>query len=982
MIPLVWSAIAARRASSLVIFLLAALTTAGLSVAPWYAADATATATAARIAATPATQRTVSAHTPVALEQDPAGALRTFADSARTALDLPVDGEIVGARVSDNLRTGNGLLSVDLRYRDNVCADMVVAGHCPQATGDVVLNGQTAGLLGVKVGDTLTYTDRPLRVVGTYRPRDPLAWPWAGTAAESAWTTLDTVATVRATVQGTYDAVLGDEVFTRGDDVVAALARMGRVPLQASTTGGGLAATIAADRQAVRRGILVAALQLLVIGWVAMAVAAGYAAQERRFDVAQLALRGARRWRVLAAASGQSAAPLLLGVLAGVLGAFAATRMPLLNGVGPRELSRVGLPELSSGLPLLSSAGAPQWRIAILVAAAGLVAAVLADWRATRAPVEQLLRAVPPRPPRLSVAVVESSVLALTAASVYQSLSSRDPVGLQLLTPALLAASAAILLGRLVMPAAAAVGRSALVAGRLTTSLAALLLARRVSAYRVLPLLAAGGCLFAVAAQDWADAASARHTRSQVEVGGQRVLTVGAVARTRLLSAVRTADPGGRDAMAVVVGAEPAGVPLIAVDSTRLPAVLARPASLDAGRLRPPAPAPITFSGATLTLTSSVPSRVDVPDTDPRPGAPAVLVHLEAQESGQPLTATFAPGETTVPVDCSAGCRLTGFELAAGPAVDLRALSSGGRTVVSPAMFADPGRWRTGAGNVAVTVSPRAHDGMLALAAVGVGLSRLPVDNKLYVVDAPVPLPAAIAGGESQLAPPAERGTQTLSPFGELAVPVDLIDAPLLPGVGRHGIVVDLEYADRVAGAGARTERQQVWLAPGAPDDIVDRLRGAGLTVLGEDSVPRADARQARFGPAAASRFGLLAGVGDLLLAVLALTVVAAVQRRDRTDELRAFRQQGVPAGALRAAGRWSALAPAVLAALTGALVAAVARLVTRSAVPVFTDGWPNPTGPTGARAPALLACALLLFVVFGLGALAPQYTRSRRSRR
>jgi hypothetical protein len=110
--------------------------------------------------------------------------------------------------------------------------------------------------------------------------------------------------------------------------------------------------------------------------------------------------------------------------------------------------------------------------------------------------------------------------------------------------------------------------------------------------------------------------------------------------------------------------------------------------------------------------------------------------------------------------------------------------------------------------------------------------------------------------------------------------------------------------------------------------------------------------------------------------------VVAAVQRRARNDELRSFRHQGVPAGALRAAGRWSALAPAVLAALTGALVAAVARLVTRSAVPVFTDGWPNPTGPTGARAPALLACALLLLVVFGLGALAPQYTRSRRSRR
>jgi hypothetical protein len=275
-------------------------------------------------------------------------------------------------------------------------------------------------------------------------------------------------------------------------------------------------------------------------------------------------------------------------------------------------------------------------------------------------------------------------------------------------------------------------------------------------------------------------------------------------------------------------------------------------------------------------------------------------------------------------------------------------------------------------------VSPRTHDGVLALAAVGVGRSRLPADNALYVVDAPIPLPAAIAGGAGQLAPPAERGTQTLSPFGDLAVPVTFRGVPLLPGAGTHGIMVDLEYADRVAGAGPHDERQQVWLAPGAPDDIVDRLRAAGLTVLATDSVTRADDRQARFGPAAADRFVLLAGAADLLLAVLALTVVAAVQRRARNAELRAFRQQGVPAGALRAAGRGSALVPAIIAALAAVAVAGVARLITRSAVPVFTDGWPDPDGPSGARALALVAGLLVLLAVFGLGAAFPQYARRR----
>src|SRR6185369_14378221 len=161
--------------------------------------------------------------------------------------------------------------------------------------------------------------------------------------------------------------------------------------------------------------------------------------------------------------------------------------------------------------------------------------------------------------------------------------------------------------------------------------------------------------------------------------------------------------------------------------------------------------------------------------------------------------------------------------------------------------FADPGRWRTGAGNIAATISMRSYDGRLALATVTAGLSKLPVDDRLYVVDAPVPLPAAVAG---RLPASDERGTGTIDPFGSRAVPVAPIAAPLLPGIGTRGILVDLEYADRVAGGPPRAERQQVWLAPAAPADLTDRLRAAGLTIVAEDSVGTADAQQARFGPA------------------------------------------------------------------------------------------------------------------------------------
>ncbi|GAA3454903.1 hypothetical protein [Dactylosporangium matsuzakiense] len=953
MLALIWGAIVARRVVSTGMFLLAALVSTGLSLAPWYAARATDAAADARIAAAPQSERTVSATGTVSLDLAGETVVQTFAASAGRALALPVAGQAVGVEVAATLTAGDRQLALPLRYREALCANAVVDGSCPQATGDVVLSAPSAERLGVRVGDRLDVTTgpaaprRPLRLAGIYRPADPLSWYWSG--ADAAWTTFDTVAASATTVRATFDALLGPSVFTSGGELTAGVERMRRVPLQVDTAGAALADRIAADRQVVARGVLLAAAQLAVIGWLAMAVAARYAAEARRSDAAQLALRGARRWRLLAATGGQTGVPLAAGALAGAL---------------------IGV--LADGPARLPIAGG--------VLAAALLSAVLADWRTTGLPVERLLHAAAPRPPRLGTAVVEVCVLGLAGASIYQSLAAHSAIGVQLLAPGTLAASAAILVGRLLVPAATAAGRSALVNGRVAAGFGALLLARRSSAYRMLPLLTAAGCLLAVAAQHWAEAGQARHDRSAVEVGGQRVLTVAPGDRAHLLNAVRAADPGGHQAMAVVAGLGPGGEPVLAVDSPRLPYVLAGPAPLDPRRLRPAAPPPITFAGTGLTLTADVPAvSDDLPDAGAAPptGPPVLLATLVVTATGAPLTARFTPldgrtgtADASVP-GCRSGCRLVTFELAGGRAVELQRLDADGRAVITPDVFADPGRWRTGAGNVAATVSMRSYDGRLALAAVTPGLSKLPVDGRLYVVDAPVPLPAAVAGR-----PPAadQRGTGAIDLFGGRAVPVEPIAAPLLPGVGTHGVLVDLEYADRIAGGAPRAERQQVWLAPGAPADVTDRLRAAGLTVVGEDSVTAADARQARFGPAAADRYGLLMGGLALLAAAIALLVIAAVQRRARGEEFVALRRQGVPAAALHAAGRWAALVPILLAALTAGLAAAVARAIAHPPIPVFTDAWPAPAGNPGVAAIALLATTAAAAALFAGCALAPQY--------
>ncbi|WP_433200543.1 hypothetical protein ACQP00_28960 [Dactylosporangium sp. CS-047395] len=541
MIALIWRAMLARRVVAVAMFLLAVLVSTGLSLAPWYAQRAAGTAATARIAAAPQAERTVSASGTVAVDLAGETVVQTFAASARRALALPVTGAAVGAELAATVSAGERGIALPLRYREGLCANAVVDGHCPQGTGEVLLSAQSAERLGVRVGDRLEASAGPaaprqqLRLVGLYRPADPLSWYWT-TAADAAWTTFDTVAAAGASVRATYDAMLSPPVFSRGGELTAAIERMRRVPLQVDAAGGALADRITADRLVVRRGVFLAAAQLAVLGWLAMAVAARYAAEERRFDAAQLALRGARRWRLLAATGGQTAVPLAAGTLAG---------------------AAVGV--LADGPGRLPIAGG--------VLAAALAGAVLADWRIAGLSVERLLHTAAPRPPKLGTAVVEACVLAVAGAAVYQSLVSGSPIGVQLLAPGLLAASAAILAGRLLVPTATAVGRSALVNGRVTAAFGALLLARRAAAYRMLPLLTAAGCLLVLAAQSWAEVGHARHERAAVEVGGERVLTVAAADRVRLLNAVRAADPDGRQAMAVVAGAGPGGEPVLGAAS-------------------------------------------------------------------------------------------------------------------------------------------------------------------------------------------------------------------------------------------------------------------------------------------------------------------------------------------------------------------------------------------------------------------------------
>ncbi|MFI5908138.1 hypothetical protein [Dactylosporangium sp. NPDC051541] len=948
MLAVIWSALRARRGPAVVMAILVAVTAGGLGAAGWFADRGVAAATEAVIATAPVAQRTVAVRGNITLGAEPGQAVRRFRSAVETAAGLPLERGVAGVQLPGSIDKSQ----VELRYRDDACASMELTGACPARRGEVALPAALARRLGASVGSTLTHSPAlsrqplTLTVAGTFEPRDPLGWWWRSQpAGDTAYTTLDTIAAAAVPAYATFDLLLAPAQFTGGDraGAPAAVERLRRDFPEVGSQAAALGQAVDDERYAVTHGIIGAAVQLVAVGWIAIGVSAWYAAEARRADAARIALRGARRRRVLVATSGQSALPAIAGA------ALAAGLLAYL-------LHR----------PVTAAA---------VVAAGALTLIVLADWRLTRAPVQRLLRSAPPHRLPLAAAVLDLTVVALAAAAGYQSaVTGEAPVdgyGLELLTPVLFATAGAVLLTRLLLPPAVAAGRAALARGRLTGGLTALFLARRTSAYRIVPVLAAAACLCGVAGQDWARADAARRHRAEAEVGADRVLTVAPVPRERLLAAVRAADPDGRSAMAVVVtGANGPGPRVLAADTPRLAAVAAVAAHDTAARLHPAAPAPVTVTGTVLELRAAASAPVSVGLT------------LVVAGTGEPVRADFGAvsavrGYRTEAPACRAGCRLVAVDLDGDPGavLDLTELRADGKVAVDGPGFADPARWRGTIRDDATTGVQRLRgEGGLRLAATNpAGADR--VDRHTYVVDAPLPLPALATAGAVRA--PDRSGTAVLDVAG-LPVPVRPSTVDDLPARTGGVILVDLEYANRItAGAAVAGDLDQVWLAANAPPGLVDRLAAEGLRVIGEDSIAAGEDRLARLGPAAALRFHLLAAALALLLAGAALTTVAAVGRRERRAEVTALRRQGVPAPVLRAAGRWSALAPVALALTVGLAAAAAARWLLRSPVRPFTDGWPV-TEPSVA-VPALLAGVGVAAVCFAAAALASGRTRGAR---
>ncbi|WP_306213920.1 FtsX-like permease family protein [Actinoplanes sp. RD1] len=1007
MLALVLQAVRARAAQALTVLILTALAAAVAVAGPWYAIAGASAAAVSDVEHAPADQRVVSVRQTGAID-DPADSLAAFADAAERVLALPAGGPapVRGVAADETVLTGGANEAVALAYRDDFCGHATLTGTCPERAGDVAVSADLARVLRLAVGSTIdvgvtpSSDPLPLRVTATYDVVDP-AGPYWGNRPFGTEQRLDPVFTVLETFADPlireprfmYDVEL-PRALLRGEegDLAAVLANAARAANDASEMRlidptGPLLQTIAADRTLVRDGVLVALVQVLVLSWFAMGLAGRYTGRERRADAALLKLRGSRRRRILGLAFGQHLVPLLGGTLLGVpLGVALAWAL-----VGPVEAA-----ERTSVL-VASALGAA----AVLLG--GLLTLAAVELMTLRLPVAQLLRRVPDRRRSWRADVFDLALLAIAVAAVYQTRTGDPGRGLALVAPGLVALAVALLLARLLSRAADAAGAVALRGGRLRLGLTAVRISRQPGTDRVFALVTVAVALFVTAGGLWSAGRQARTDRAEVEVGAARVLTVTAANATALLDAVRTADPGGRDAMAVV--SDPAAVPpLVAVDSERLGAVanwrpeygdvatLARSLSTDV----PAAPA---ITGDTLT------ARVR------NDGAKTVrfLVTVQQEATGAVITegATLPRGTHTLTVrvrGCAEapGCRLTRWEVArykpavappsdtaaADPPPELRKVTLLGlrqqdpdQDVLDAAALGDARRWRgdfTGT-PTALSAAPGALTVTLTVAAA----DDQPKGGRVSVVDSTLPVPVLLAG-----TPPREWLFEdpSVSSLADSVVPVRVAGrASALPVVGGSGVLTDLGTARRIGASAASRGISQVWLSPGAPAGLVPALQRAGLTVTGDTSVTAEAGQLAEQGVAQAARFALIAAAAGVLLAAAAVAVATASDRGPHLDQLRALRVQGLSARSAVVVGYAAGVALVLTGVLAGLAAALLARPLARTDTPMFTDSWSVVPPPGALSAAALLGtgavCLLVLTVTGGLSLL-PLHRALREGRR
>ena len=898
--------------------------------------------------------------------------------------------------VSRSAAADNGAyaLTGQVEWLPGACAHLtVVRGHCPRHAREILVSEADLHLPGVRVGRPVSVagvtvtTGNPasvtLRVVGAYRIEPGPYWdlyqpvgksglPDGRAVGHDDWLTVaDTFVTPSPSLQGitssaifrlrrsaadVHTIVKIPAQFARFDRSVRADQAEGEV--SATSNIGDIVADIHTQQDQANRIVPLLMLQLVLLTLVVFWQVLGAAADQRRSDVALARLRGRSRRATTRLLLRELLPVVEAGVVLGAVGGVLAATL----------VRRLLLPAAPFDLPLT------YW---FALAAAALCIAGLTALSArtlARQPVDRLLRRVPPRH-RWQWTVLDTVLLTLASAGVVAFAAGGLGRDFALAGPALVALLAGLLLGHLVTPAAALMGRRALSRGRVVRGLAALEAARRPGARRTITMLTLSAAFLVFFANAWSVGVTNRQSVAEQVVGAPRVLTVSTLNFTDVQKALSTVDPHGRRATAVTV-VRPLGgstaPSTFAVDPRTFPdiALLDEAARrLPWGRLVPDTTPPVRVDGKSLAFT------VGAANLPPDAGSVAIGLRLLKSDGTTAVVAfgsvRHAPSGRALTlrsvVPCAAGCTVLGLTVSASPGANWV-----GSIALGPIEGTDTTDWGSAASWP--TVAPALGASIRATSATGSGLTVKVVtggSSSFTLASAwmPTTVPAFAAGPGTSGGSPSVIGVDR-----QLRAAHVVAHAPHLPTADRSSLVVDLDALTR--GALLDPSNQvQVWLGDDGPrlDRTVSKaLADHGVSVTGDTTTA---AQRSTYDDSVAAwslTLALVIGVITLLITLLAMIVLAVTGWRTAARDLAALRLNGLAHRQLLRASLMAQSATVLVAVALGSAAGLLASWLAIDQVPLFahqppltaldlTPAWGVIGGTALATLIVLVAAARLL---------------------
>jgi putative ABC transport system permease protein len=987
------SAMKARRAAAVMLFVVAVLAIAAAAIGPMFLESAdTSVLTSTASAAVPgqADLVVISNGGPLQMSK-----LSAAIDSADHLADGLLSRTLFTVDAGSHFRVDQQNFNADLLARSSICAHLTfLNGVCPIKLNDVAISERSALAAGlhvgshVRIGGSRSSRTFDMTVTGIYRQPPTVVdnyWKdnfyFAYGSGEGPSLELDPLVasfkTVLATNQATRPQLLADLPWRPGATLSGASALESTVAkiksvlfshdgFVVSTGFNSVVAAAHHDDDLMSAVVLALVLQLILLSLLILYTLGRSTILGRRQESEFARRHGFPRSSMITLAVGEPGALILAALPAGVLVAW------LTLVILARSLFVPGTPVSLSGLAIASAAGA---------CLAGVVAMAVASselWRAQSSNSRQV---------KLISLAVDAFALALALTGLLSLATKGSVSGVQAnplasLAPGLLALGAGVIGLRLAaLVIKAVIGRSG-ESTHVSLFLALRQVGRRPSVLRqVLPLTAATVVLlFAVGS--FFLASSNRSLIANVDVGAARVVDVAPPPGLNFEAAVRRADPSGHEAMAAAYYSSSTGT-LLAVDSSRLAAIATWPTSLSkepitllASKLSPPAPRGVSFSGADLRLT------LDVEKGSP-PMQLAVNIFDETYQNTEALdVAPVVAGlhNYSIPLSgqCPGTCRLTSLS-----PIWLNPYSTykhGVQIVLRGVAVQVGDRWHNvaiGAGRLGTwNASPsparvKATSNCCAITFDLPGRTLAYGGVLLSPVDLPTTIPAIVTKEAEKFNPPSPpQGLLTVVGLdgGSLTVR-PLATVPTLPLIGQGGTLVDLALAQRAIASPETDTTFQVWLAPTASDAILQRLRADGV-VIGPTTLASTRLGELDHGGVAlAYAIALLVSPIAALLAIGTMTFVIVSDGRRRRSEITSLSRAGIPPRVVRRALLYENAIVLGIALVVGAVVGFVADSLALSSLPEFATGTGGVPISTAVPITAFL-CAVGILALLLAGAV------------